>query len=369
MSTAKNSVIALLALTTIAGAALSWRQYKELLDLRASASDRADLQKRIWDLQKENRELSDQLAAARSSQPEAGDEGMAAAAPVNPANEGPRARRGFAGRAQQFAAIREAMQKPEVQALLSSAQKSLIASRYAPLFRTLNLSADQQDKLAALLAERQNTFRDVAQAARDEGVNPRTDPDGFQKLLQDARTSIDDSIKSVIGDGGYSQLTNYDQTMPQRNLVNILQQRLAYSDAPLTSAQSDQLVQILASNAPGGANPGNGNGEWGGRGMGNPAGAFGLGGGRMMLAVGGGAGALTSAPITAQAVSQASSVLNPGQLTALQQLQQQQQTAQELQQIVRNTWQQANAAAGAGNAAPPSSGGATPPAGGRRGPG
>src|SRR6185295_11216942 len=64
----KNLVIVLLAATTIGGAVLAWRQYGDLIELRAAAmnkSERADLQKRMWDLEKLNRELQDQLAANR----------------------------------------------------------------------------------------------------------------------------------------------------------------------------------------------------------------------------------------------------------------------------------------------------------------
>lgn len=364
---AKNTLIVLLALTTIGGGALAWHQYQELVGLRAAAlstNDRADLQKKIWDLQKANQRLEDELAAAHARAGAAGEDAMAEATgePASADTNDRRDRRG--GRAERFAAIREMMQKPEVQALMSTAQKAMVDARYAALFRTLNLSPDQADKLSQLLVDRQNAFRDVMQAARDQGVNPRSDPQGFQQLLNGAESGINDSIKSLLGDSGYSQLTNYDQTMPQRNVVNVLQQRLSYSSSPLSASQADQLVQILAANTPGGANGSGGNTGWaGGRG--------GFGGGMME----GGAVATIAGPgtaqITPQAVSQAGTVLDSTQLTTLQQLQQQQQAADQLRQIMRSTWQQANGAAAAGGTgttgAQPGSTPATGTGGGRRG--
>ena len=54
---------------------------------------------------------------------------------------------------QQFAAVREMMARPEVQAMISQQQKAAIDARYAPLFKSLNLPPEQVDKLKALLAE------------------------------------------------------------------------------------------------------------------------------------------------------------------------------------------------------------------------
>ena len=68
MKFSKTYLILLLAGTTVGGAVLAWRQYGELVELRAAAmnrDERADMQKRVWDLEKANRELQDRLAAQR----------------------------------------------------------------------------------------------------------------------------------------------------------------------------------------------------------------------------------------------------------------------------------------------------------------
>lgn len=354
MNSPKNYLLAFLALTTLGGAWLAWRQYGELVELRASAlnrDERLDLQKRITDLERLNRELQDQLAAARG-----GDlENLLAEATERPTDErGPRGDRSRGdnprGRGgdmrQQFAALRELMAKPEVQAMLSAQQKAAIEGRYAALFKNLNLSPEQAEKLKALLAERGNTRRDIEEVARAQGINPRENPEAFRKLFADAQNDLNASIKSVIGDQGFAQLQTYEQTLPQRNLVENLQQRLAYSNAPLTSSQAEQLIQILASNAPqrtptptSGTEQPSGNPPVSmGRGPGGPG--FGgpdvgriLGGGFGGPPIGGPGGGV----VTPAAVAQAQTILVPNQLAALQQIQQQQQTQQQLQQLVRDT--------------------------------
>lgn len=356
MKSPHTYVILLLATTTIGGALLAWNQYAELVELRAAAmnrDERSDLQKRISDLERMNRELDDRLAAMRTKGESEPTEAVASAEGEDNRGQpergrfgkGERGRGGPPGGGREFTAMREIMSKPEVQALLSVQQKAAVEARYAALFKSLNLSPEQLEKFKTALADRQTTFQDIMGAARDQGMDPRTDPEGYRKLMASAQTDFTNNLKSVLGEAGYAQYQNFEQTLPQRNVVNQLQQRLSYSDSPLSQAQSDQMVQILAANAaasrrtvttatgttpptysadavPGGP-PG------GGMRMGLDFGAMFAGGG-------GGAGGPTSA-ITPNAVAQAQTVLTAPQLAALQQLQQQQQAAQQLQQIMRDT--------------------------------
>ncbi len=386
MNSPKTIVILVLALTTVGGAALAYRQYQELVELRAAAmnkDERADLQKRLWELEKTNRELNDQIAASRSDGNDV--ETALAAATGEPAPErgerggrGSRGGRGGENSAAQVA-LRELMAKPEVVAVLDQQRKLAVERQYAALFKNLNLSSEQADKLKTILADRQTTMQDVRNVAREQGIDPRADPEGFRKLMESTRNDINASIKGVIGDAGLAQLQNYEQTMPQRSLVNDLQQRLSYSSAPLSQAQSEQLVQILAANQParqtqpgatnaadagGGRGFGDGGGFGGGPGLGGAmGGGRGPGGDLGALAgafLGSGGGGGRGATITPAAVNQAQSILSQPQVTALQQLQQQQQAQQQLQQAVRTTLQNAAPAAQTGGAT------GAPAAGGRR---
>ncbi len=394
MNSPKTYLIALLALTTIGGALLSWQQYAELGELRAVAmnpDERADLQTRAWDLEKLNKQLRDQLAAQRPAG-DAAEALLAAASGEAPPDRRDRGGRGGPGGTnplQQFAALRELMAKPEVQALMSVQQKAAVEARYAALFKNLNLTPAQADKLKTVLADRQTTMQDVMSAALDQGLDPRRDREAYQKLMEGARADVNASIKAVIGDNGFAQFENYEKTIPQRNIVNQLQQRLSYSDTPLTSTQADQLVQILANNTPppaprpggqpgqppagdrgtlalgGGPPPGGGRGPdlgalgamiggvmgGGGPGPGGPVGPMIFGGGSDR-------GGNATAPITPTAVSQAQAVLAAPQIAALQQLQQQQQSQQQLTKIVVDTFTAQNAA---NNANAGKSGGPTPP--------
>lgn len=392
MKSTKNLLLLLLTLTTAGGALLAWRQYAELVELRALAlnrDERTDLQKRIWDLEKNNRELQDHLAAARLGGSDDVEKMLATVTEERP-DDNRRGRGGPGSRGgppPQFNALRELMNKPDVQAMIAQQQKAALDARYSALFKNLNLSPEQAEKLKALLIERQASRQDVFEAARAQGIDPRESPEAYRKLMADARNEVESSIKSVLGDSGYAQLQTYEQTMPQRGLVNEIQQRLTYSNTPMTATQAEQLVQILAANPPprqttpgtpgtGGAPDGRRDGDRfimrgpGGFDGGPPRGPDmgmigamlgGPGGGLVGAMVDAGRGS-ASAPITDAAVNQAQGVLSQPQVAVLRQLQQQQQTQQQLAQMVRQTMSAATPAPAARSSTPGTSGGAPGPA-------
>lgn len=212
------------------------------------------------------------------------------------------------------------MDKPEVQRLVALEQKAQLDSRYAALFKNLNLSPEQLDKFKNFLVEKQTSMMDVLAAARAQGINPRTDPQGFKQMVTDAQGEINNSIKAALGDVAYAQYQTYEQTGPQRNTVSQLEQRLSYTSTPLSSTQAEQLVSILATTTPAPKNSDAGNSRPG-----------------MMFAPGGGAGFLGggTSKITDASITQAQGVLAGPQLTALQQLQQEQAAQAQLAKALR----------------------------------
>jgi hypothetical protein len=331
VKSAKNIFIALLVVVVLAVAALSWQQYRELIGLRAQLADgdNATLKRQLAEARKTIKSLEDRLLAMRGRRGGGADGSADADGGDNAA--GAAARRG--GRFGGFAAM---AQNPEFQRLMAIQMKGRIQQTYGALFKALNLSPDQLAQFQGLLADKQQAAMDVLQAAREQGINPRTDPDGFKTLMNQAVSQADASIQQALGDAGYAQYQQYQQTLPERNTVNSLQQSLSYSQTPLTDDEANQMVALLAQNQPqraGNGTAGTTNGGDGGPGI-------------MSLINGGG-----TAKITDESLTQAQGVLSAPQISALQQIQQQQQAQQQMQQMMRAANQGANG--GAPSAAPP----------------
>ncbi len=329
VKSSKTYLLVILTCVTLGTAALAWKQYQELIQLRAAslgADERADLQKRLWAAEKRAKELADQLAALRNR---AGGDEVAfveGGDPANPdANRTDRRARGPGGPGGRGGDFMAAMQKPEIQRLLATQQKAALDSRYAALFKSLNLTPAQLDKFKNLLVERQASVMDVMAASNGQGLNR----DEMRKLVEGSQAEIDASIKAAIGDAAYSQYQNYDKTAAQRTTTDQLTQRLSYSGTPLTADQSAAMLQILtqtaaARTAATGATT-------------NVAVAIDTGGGRggggIAMNFGGGSGT----QITDATIAMAQGVLSGPQVEALKQIQTEQKAQQQISQAFRQT--------------------------------
>ena len=107
---------------------------------------------------------------------------------------------GFRNRRQSEEKFRELMENPEYQKLMAVEQKGRLDFAYAALFKKLGLTPTQLEKFKELLAEKQASFSDVFTAASAQGLDPRTDPQGFRALVKSAQDDIDSSIRAALGD-------------------------------------------------------------------------------------------------------------------------------------------------------------------------
>ncbi|MBW8781534.1 MAG: hypothetical protein JF599_06575 [Verrucomicrobia bacterium] len=304
----KNYLIILLAFSTATGGVIAWQQTQRLNNLRASL------------LTARPAPAARAIAAAKSSDD---SPKPAAAAQAKPADE-------VASAADNAAPPRQPRNtRPNLTAMLANPefakawnlqQRAQLDNRFAGLFKQLNLSPDQLDKLKGLLVERQTTAMDVYAAAREKGVNPGQNREEIQKMVSDSQAEVDQSIRTTLGDTAYQQYQNYQNTQPQRTVVSQLDQRLSYSASPLTTAQTEFLVQALASTSPT-ATTGGGPDQ-----LPAPGGPFGRSG--------------ANVPITDAVIQQAQGVLTPSQLDALRQLQAEQQAQLKLGQLFRAQQQQ-----------------------------
>jgi len=296
---------------------MAWNAYRESSRLRAATlqaeNTRADLEKRLAALEKRRNELDAEVASLRARSNSEPSANAADLGPDGPPVDRP-GRFNWRGR---MNSLNTLLQNPEFSKLWTTQQMAALDSRFSPLFKALNLSPADLDKFKSLLVEKQSAIADVMSAARDQGLSPRDPADRGQiaSLLQNAQAQADANLLQTLGPAQYAQYQNYEQTLPQRNVVTQLAQSLSYGGSPLQDSQVEQLVNILAANSP----TQNQN-------------AAGLGG--YFSGMGGGVDNRSS-PITDAAITQAQSVLSDAQVAALQQLQAQQEAQRQIAQMMR----------------------------------
>lgn len=211
----------------------------------------------------------------------------------------------------EFAAM---MESPEMQQLMNLRARGTLDGRYAALFKQLGLPPEQLQRFQQLLLDKQSTARDVMAAMRSQGLAPGRDSgEQMRTLVQNALAEIDAQIRTEIGDSAFAQYQSYEQTQPQRALLDRVQQRLSYTSQPLTEQQAAGLLQLLAASSPQTAP--------------TVSGRFGP----------TGTGGSNQVPITDQTLAQARGILSSSQLAALEELQREQQAQAQLMQRTRQS--------------------------------
>ncbi|MEY2878893.1 MAG: hypothetical protein RLZZ15_1273, partial [Verrucomicrobiota bacterium] len=345
MNSAKNLVLVALVLAAAGVGALAWKQSRELADLRVAVADtsqRDQLGKRAAAAEARATQLADQLASAQVQLKAARDAKpvvATASAKAPGAEEGPTP----ASLAKVISSAANMMNRPEMQRMAALNAKAGLDRNYAPLFKQLALAPEKLEQLKKLMVERQTVASDVFAAAAQQGLDPIQNRKELGKLTAEGQARVDGELKALLGDGDFSSYQKYQATLPQRAAVNQLQQSLSYTANPLSDAQADQLIQVLAQNPPprptvsAGGSSGTVStartmviSSSGGSTdviAGAPVAGVAMGGG--VLSLGGGAGVVTPAGVAA-----ARGVLSGPQVDALQQMQQQQGQMQNIIQTM-----------------------------------
>lgn len=300
MTSARPLFLVLLIASTVGAVAFAWNRHLKVLDLALTAEqlrlEQTELRAQLRDAQ-QNNGFNVTLAPDLPDS----DETDLTEVPVNDETVGESRREIIAEmRQRQERGMLARMQDPAFQAQQIARARANLDTRYADLFRRLNLPPAQLEQLKSLLVERDTAAMDVMAAAVAAGINPREDGRSIGRLINQAQNEINASIEQVLGPEAYANLQTYQQTAPQRQTVSQLEQRLSYTATPLTAAQSEQLVNVLARTA----STGDASGQ---RGTtfrpGGPVFNFG------------------NAPLTDEAIAQAAGILAPAQLDALRELQ------------------------------------------------
>ena len=137
---------------------------------------------------------------------------------------------------------------PLDKAMVAAHQKMVIAFNkdlreqtgkvYGTIFKQLNLPADVQQKVIDILMQPQQKLEQQAFEAAQSGSFPA--PPSPQEI-QTQQAQQDNQLRAVLGDAGFAQFSQYQATIPDRTIIDQMNQQ----GANLSDSQSQQLLQIL----------------------------------------------------------------------------------------------------------------------------
>jgi hypothetical protein len=109
---------------------------------------------------------------------------------------------------------------------------------YAGAFRQLQLPVDLQEKVIDILTQQEKHLAQEAfEAAQSGGVPALPAPD----VVRAQQAQQDQQLRSVLGDAGFAEFSQYRATIPDRSMIDAMNQQ----GANLSESQSQQLLQVL----------------------------------------------------------------------------------------------------------------------------
>lgn len=140
----------------------------------------------------------------------------------------------------------EIAENPQLRQLLAANFRAQFALTHGPLFRELNFTPEQIGQFEDLKLELMSDLYDLEQAARLQGTaDPGVDP-GLQRSENQVRDRYDDALRGLAGETARARIQDYEQILPARALANEMAAGVYYSSTPLTPAQADRVVEIIA---------------------------------------------------------------------------------------------------------------------------
>ena len=140
--------------------------------------------------------------------------------------------------------LEKMMKDPAMREMVRGQQKAAINMMYGGLFKEMNLSPEEKEKLTGILTETQMKSVENARGLFGETKEGEA-PEEATKLLTDAKKQSDAEIKALLGDERYAQFTDYQKNIGERMQIDQLKTRLEGENLSLQDQQSAQLLQAM----------------------------------------------------------------------------------------------------------------------------
>jgi hypothetical protein len=121
-----------------------------------------------------------------------------------------------------------------------SAERASLGVLYGPIFRSLKLPIEQQNRVLDLLTQRAQNLIEVEATTNGAPAADKTDQ---------VELSSSSDLQNLLGAEPYASFQQYQSTMNARLVLSALAGN-TYYDHPLTAEQSGQLVTALATAVP-----------------------------------------------------------------------------------------------------------------------
>jgi hypothetical protein len=257
----KTKLIALLLCLTLALVGVCVWQQCELRDIRgrlvqtqnesqAETRARADQETRALALERRQAGLNQQLSEftglvgnLRASEAKYGSNHLQSLKGANATNDPSSAESGFFSGKGMAGMYSKMMKDPAMKEMMRTSQKAAMNTMYGSLFKELNLSPEQKEKLTGILLDQQMQTMESAGAVFDKDGKP--DIAKIGEAAKDSEKQSDENIKALLGDEKFAQYQEYKKTMGERIQIDQFKQQMEGTDSALKDVQVKQLMGMI----------------------------------------------------------------------------------------------------------------------------
>ncbi|HVS53934.1 MAG TPA: sigma-70 family RNA polymerase sigma factor [Opitutaceae bacterium] len=199
----------------------------------------------------------DALRAQLNAMPARNASARASAAAMKPAPVATAAAQaeivGASGRPTAEASPTEEDAKARAVAAALAAQAKRMAARvgepalettYRPLFRQLGFSPEQIERFKTLMAHTQQVREQLIAELQARGA--AVDETTLQVVRDRTEAEFEASMQSEFGEATERTFVHFQETLPLRGGVELLEKNLFYTETPLTAPQAEQMLEIVA---------------------------------------------------------------------------------------------------------------------------
>ncbi|HUR46389.1 MAG TPA: hypothetical protein VMZ27_10985 [Candidatus Saccharimonadales bacterium] len=139
--------------------------------------------------------------------------------------------------------LEKMMKDPSMREMVRGQQKEAIKMMYKGLFKELNLTPAEQEKMTALLTDSQ--MKNIEQARGMFGSKTDGAPEDAQKAVGEARKQTDAELKGLLGDERFAAYQDYQKNLGERVQLDQFKTRLEGANLAMKDDQAAQMLQIM----------------------------------------------------------------------------------------------------------------------------
>lgn len=142
-----------------------------------------------------------------------------------------------------MAGMAKMLKSPGMKDMIRAQSRTSMDLTHGALFKSLGLSAEEQETFKNLLIDKQMALMDASMDMMDGSLSAEQRKEKMQEVTR-LTGEFDDQIKTFLGEEDFAVYKQFEDTQPERMQVNMFKQALPSAE-PLDAQQEHELIRAM----------------------------------------------------------------------------------------------------------------------------